>query len=109
MKGERGLVMLLAGAILAVCGGSPAAPAPTHKPSASVRIVPQRSQSPLVCPYPSVRPTYLPWLDLGEEVPEPDAHQVTGDDGTSYAFLDWRNPRWKRDFPPYFVELLRKS
>lgn len=23
--------------------------------------------------------------------------------------MDWRNPRWKRDFPPYFVELVRKS
>lgn len=31
------------------------------------------------------------------------------EEGISYAFLDWRNPSWKDDIPPYYVLLLRTS
>lgn len=34
------------------------------------------------CPYVEARPTYLPWLDEGEEVPEP---QRNVENGTSYV------------------------
>jgi hypothetical protein len=61
------------------------------------------------CPFASVRPTYLPWVEPGEDVPPPDAHQVRGDGGVDYALMDWRNPRWKEELPPYYVELVRKS
>ncbi|HEV8419781.1 MAG TPA: hypothetical protein VGR13_00350 [Actinomycetota bacterium] len=35
--------------------------------------------------------------------------QELTDEGISYAFLDWRNPFWKDDIPPYYVILLRTS
>ena len=45
--------------------------------------VPYSSGRPMAdCPHVEARPTYLPWLDKGEEVPEP---QLEVENGTSYV------------------------
>ncbi|TMK83234.1 MAG: hypothetical protein E6G44_12175 [Actinobacteria bacterium] len=49
-------------------------------------------------------PTYLPWLGAGEAVPAPGRDART-DEGGSSAVLDWRNPHWQTDIPPYYVQL----
>ena len=93
MGRTRGLPLMLAAAILAGCHSGPAAPTPTQPPVPHIRGAQQAS--PASCPYPSVRPTYLPWLDPGQQIPAPEAHREVGDEGISYAFLEWRNPAYQ--------------
>lgn len=48
----------------------------------------------LICDFPNVRPTYLPWLAPGEPIPEPE-HRQTADGGgpqgldPGYSILSW--------------------
>jgi hypothetical protein len=56
------------------------------------------------CELASVRPTYLPWLKRGEQVPPP--RKYYGPDEA--AWLDWRRPDWTKD-APYYVVLRRDS
>jgi hypothetical protein len=100
------LLLVLATAILAAC--DPATP-PAIRPSPSMHAGAGVAQggSPLACPYPSVRPTYLPWVEPGEDIPEPDAHSAPGDDGISYAFLDWTDPHDAMGHFHYKVTLVR--
>jgi hypothetical protein len=72
--------------------------------------VARASNSPVTCPFPSVRPTYLPWLEPGEPVPPPRVYQyVEPDDPNMASFLDWRSPLDKGTTPPYYVILYRQS
>jgi hypothetical protein len=58
------------------------------------------------CDFASVRPTYLPWLKAGEDVPPP--RKYYGPDEA--AWLDWRRPDWARqEEAPYYVVLRRDS
>lgn len=46
------------------------------------------------CSFPSVRPTYLPWLSPSERIPEPDASHLahtdaSGNEVADLAYLDW--------------------
>jgi hypothetical protein len=94
-------------AILAACD-SGTAPAIRPSPSMGAGVgVAQGSASPPACPYPSVRPTYLPWVEPGEEIPEPDAHSAVGDEGVSYAFLTWTDPPEAMGHFRYKVSLVR--
>jgi hypothetical protein len=34
---------------------------------------------------------------------------ATFEEGGSYAALDWRNPHWKEEIPPYYVILRRQA
>jgi hypothetical protein len=70
-------------------------------------VVATKASGPASCAYASVRPTYLPWLKSGDEIPEPDAHRVVGDEGVSYAFLTWRTPVGAMRHPQYEVSLVR--
>ncbi|HEV8421688.1 MAG TPA: hypothetical protein VGR13_10070, partial [Actinomycetota bacterium] len=70
--------------------------------------------SPITCPYPSVRPTYLPWLKPGEEVPPPRAYVYPPPDDISIgteepmaSILDWRHPELNSETAPYYVLLSR--
>src|SRR5205823_1039870 len=94
--GRAGLIVV-AVAILTACQSSPS-PDPPPSPAAAGD-----------CPFPSVRPTYLPWLSPGEEVPPLLMDRATSEDAGSYAALDWRNPYWKKAIPPYYVVLRQQT
>lgn len=58
------------------------------------------------CDFASLRPTYLPWLKPGEEVPPPRKYHGPDD----AAWLDWRRPAWtQQEDDPYYVVLRRDS
>lgn len=91
------MLMLVVAAILSTCQG--ATPPRTEPPSSSAAG----------CAFPSVRPTYLPWIGPGEAVPAPLMNVETTEEDGSYAILDWRNPHWKDNAAPYYVILRRQS
>lgn len=46
------------------------------------------------CVFPPYRPTYLPWLNEGESVPEPEVSRLPGggvENAPSYALIGWTN------------------
>lgn len=103
------LMLAVATAILAACGDAPPAPTPIPTHSLSPSIVVEHPTSSPSCPFPSVRPTYLPWLDEGQEVPLPFVRMEITEGDAAYSRLDWRNPLWGKAFPPYFVSLVRTT
>ena len=69
---------------------------PPGTSDASPQESPQDSSASLTCPFPSVRPSYLPWLGEGEDPLAPSKYIDDGtkmqDEGSGYAALMWANP-----------------
>jgi hypothetical protein len=102
-------VLLALAAILAACDPA-TAPAPTPTLPSDAGLGPRQPTSQLSCPYPSVRPTYLPWLKSGEAVPPPRVYQYAeADDPNVASLLDWRSPLDQGTTSPYYVTLTRQS
>jgi hypothetical protein len=92
----RASLIVAAAAILTAWQGSPS-PDPPPSPADAGG-----------CPFPSVRPTYLPWLSAGEDVPPPRMSHASEEGGSS-ASLEWRNPNWEQGIPPSYVTLRRQT
>lgn len=99
---KRTLLLTLALVVLAGCGGSSGsddvAGGSASDPSTSEPSV----QDSDYCEPPPVEPTYLPWIDAREAIPEPEASHGP-DDATT---LMWPRPD---SMEPYYVLLRRTS
>lgn len=67
---------------------------PGTSPQQPIATAPSAEPSPeSACVFPPYRPTYLPWLDSGEPVPEPDFRRLPGGGpqglDPAYAILSW--------------------
>jgi len=69
---------------------------PPGTSDASPQESPRDRSASLNCPFPSVRPSYLPWLGEGEAPRPPSKYIDDGtklqDEGSGYAALMWANP-----------------
>jgi hypothetical protein len=84
------VLMLLGGA---GCGGD-APPAPngsTAGPSSTANATASRA-----CPFAPLRPTYLPWLAPGEQVPPPEK-SIVGPEAAASPQLGAANLHWERE------------
>jgi hypothetical protein len=93
------LVAMLALAA-AACGG--ATQGERAQPSRGENGTHTQQQS-VSCDFAPVRPTYLPWVDSGDPIPDPSASR-SDDPESDLAGLYWTKDRGER---PYYVQLIR--
>lgn len=64
-----------------------------NRPGGRMTIEESSSPSASRCDPPSFRPTYLPWLESGEQVPPPE--RVESDSGTGFVWFRNEDQRWE--------------